>query len=147
MARTPVPRHLPQAQRANTILLGAGWTQAQACGIIANIEAESSFNEHAVGDGGTAFGLAQWHPDRQRNFKTHFGHNIQSSSFDEQVEFINFEMLRGTETRAGRHLQTATAPREAGIVVSQFYERPNDPNGSVSEHRGDRAEDWSRLLP
>ncbi len=36
-----------------------GWSAEQSAGIVANIKAESSFNEHASGDGGMAYGLAQ----------------------------------------------------------------------------------------
>lgn len=140
-------RHLAKAKQANNILIADGWQQHQACGIIANIEAESSFNEDAVGDHGTAFGLCQWHPDRQKNFKNHFGHNIQDSTFDEQVRFITFEMTKGTETHAGNRLKKADTPSEAGVVVCKLYERPSDPTGSVSAHRGSRADDWCRVLP
>lgn len=34
---------------------------AAACGILANIEKESSFNPNVVGDKGTSYGLCQWH--------------------------------------------------------------------------------------
>src|ERR1700685_1253876 len=41
-----------------------GYTSAQACGVVGNIQAESNFNPHATGDGGLAHGLCQWHPER-----------------------------------------------------------------------------------
>ena len=46
-----------------------GWNQAQATGIAANIQAESNFKPDASGDGGKAYGIAQWHPDRQQEFQ------------------------------------------------------------------------------
>ena len=42
-------------------------TKEQAAGVAGNIHVESQgFNPRAVGDGGAALGLAQWHPDRRR---------------------------------------------------------------------------------
>ena len=37
---------------------------AAACGVLANIEHESSFQPTVFGDRGTSFGLCQWHDDR-----------------------------------------------------------------------------------
>jgi hypothetical protein len=135
------------AKEAFGILLNdGGWTREQACGIVSNIEAESGFDANAIGDGGTAFGLCQWHPDRQRNFRSAFGHDIHASTYDEQVRFIDFELLKGTESSAGKFLKAAQSADEAGRIVSLHYERPNDPTGSVSAHRGQRAEDWLKIL-
>ena len=53
--------------------MSQGWTKEQAAGIVGNIQKESMFNYKALGDNGKAFGLAQWHPDRQANFKKAYG--------------------------------------------------------------------------
>ena len=42
-------------------LTGKGFSMTQAAGIMGNIQNESSYNQEAVGDGGTSFGLVQWH--------------------------------------------------------------------------------------
>jgi Phage tail lysozyme len=55
-------------QRALNFFVAHGWTRPQALGLIANIQAESSFNIKGTGDGGTAFGLCQWRGSRQTNF-------------------------------------------------------------------------------
>jgi hypothetical protein len=123
------------------------WGDPQAAGLVANIEAESSFNPNAVGDGGLAFGLCQWHGDRQANFQRRFGHNIKASTFQEQLEFIDFELgPQGTEMRAGNLLKTAQSAEQAGEIVCIHYERPSDPDGHVSKHRGQRAQEWLREL-
>ena len=127
-------------------ILRENWSKEQACGIISNIEAESNFREDAIGDGGTAYGICQWHSDRQRNFRNHFGHDIRSSTYVEQVQFINVELVGGTESHAGELLKRATSPNEAGRLVSQNYERPADGSGSVARHRAERADDWFALL-
>lgn len=100
-----------------------GWTKEQAQGIVANILAESQGNPHIVGDGGRAYGLAQWHPDRQANFKKQFGKDIRQSTRDEQLAFIDWE-LRNTEKAAGDRLKRAKTSSESAAIVSKYYERP-----------------------
>jgi hypothetical protein len=135
------------AKEAFDFFTAAGWTKEQSAGLVANIEAESSFNFRAVGDGGSAFGLCQWHPDRQRNFRQRFNKNIRDSSFREQLQFVDFE-LQGTERHAGNSLRGARTAQEAGEIVSSQYERPDDPDGHVRRHRGERAEELlSSLAP
>lgn len=105
-------------------LQALGWTREQAAGIAANIQAESGGNPNAVGDNGSAYGLAQWHQDRQARFKKWAGHDIRSSTRDEQLAFVNYELRQGTEQRAGRALAGATTAQQAGSLVSYLYERP-----------------------
>lgn len=38
-----------------------GLNSAAACGVLANIERESGFRPDALGDGGTSYGICQWH--------------------------------------------------------------------------------------
>lgn len=110
-----------------------GWSKAQATGIAANIKAESNFNPTAVGDGGKAYGIAQWHPDRQADFETRFGKSIKDSSLAEQVNFIHHELTAGKEQRAGAKLSAATDPGVAASVVSRYYERPADKLGEATK--------------
>lgn len=101
-----------------------GWTKEQASGIVANLMTESKLDPKAIGDSGKAYGIAQWHPDRQANFLKAFGHKIQDSTLEEQLQFVNYELTRGTEKGAGNKLRAATSASQAGSIVSKFYERP-----------------------
>ena len=101
-----------------------GWTRAQAIGLTANPLHESGLDPVAEGDNGKAFGVAQWHPDRQANFEQWAGHSIRTSTLDEQLAFMNHELRNGTEQRAGAALEMARTPEEAASVVSRLYERP-----------------------
>ena len=103
-----------------------GWSKQQAAGITGNLQKESMFNPQASGDSGKAYGVAQWHPDRQANFKKKYGKNIQQASYKEQLDFVNHELTNGTEQAAGNRLRKATTAAQAGAVVSQFYERPKN---------------------
>ena len=109
-----------------------GWTEEQAKGIAANIEQESRFRADAEGDGGNAYGLAQWHPDRQANFASFSGKDIRQSTAQEQLDFIHYELTRGKEKAAGERLKMASSASEAAAIVSQYYERPADQDGEIA---------------
>lgn len=109
-----------------------GWTEEQAKGIAANLEQESGFRHDAEGDGGNAYGLAQWHPDRQANFTKFSGKDIRESTAQEQLEFIHYELTRGREKSAGDRLKMAGSASEAAGIVSQYYERPADKAGEIA---------------
>ena len=138
------------ARQAFDFFVQSGWTPSQAAGLIANIEAESSFRVDALGDGGHAHGICQWHHDRFDKFPICFpGRLIDGSTFDEQLQFVNFELLdprsgdgnRSAEHVAADHLRAAADARMAGGVVSQFYERPADVQGNITL-RGRLAVKW-----
>ena len=115
-----------------------GWTSAQSAGIVANlIKENSTLDPRAVGDGGRAYGIAQWHPDRQANFTTAIGGDIRRSTLEQQLTFVDWE-LRNTESSAGDLLKQAKSPEEAGGIVSKFYERPEAVNAEMRE-RGEMA--------
>ena len=40
------------------------YSSAAACGVLANIKAESDFNPNCYGDNGTSYGICQWHNSR-----------------------------------------------------------------------------------
>lgn len=119
--------------------MAKGWTQDQAEGIAANIEAESAFKANASGDGGQAYGLAQWHPDRQAEFAKQYGKDIRNSTGAEQLEFINHELTRGNEKSAGNKLRAATSAYDAASIVSREYERPADAAGEASRRGASAA--------
>lgn len=115
-----------------------GWSAAQAAGIVANLQAESNLNPGATGDNGKAYGIAQWHPDRQAAFAKWAGKDIKGSTLDEQLAFVHYEMTEGGEKRAGSALRGALTAQRAGEIVSRNYERPGDADGEALR-RGQRA--------
>jgi len=122
-----------------------GWTKEQAAGISANLGAESSYDPKAIGDGGAAYGLAQWHPDRQRDFEKWAGFNIRDARADliKQLEFVHYELTEGKEFKAGKLLKAASTAKKAGAVVSDHYERPKE-KVAAAKIRGDAAERLAR---
>lgn len=126
-----------------------GWTANQAAGIVANLVHESGLNPNAVGDGGKARGIAQWHPDRQAEFAKWSGHDIKNSTLDEQLAFVNHELTRGAEKFAGKMLAGAQSASDAAMRVSKYYERPANQAGEMVK-RGRTAAtlmDGARVAP
>lgn len=110
-----------------------GMSPAEAAGLSANIMGESSGRRDAVGDNGQAYGLLQWHPDRQANFAKFRGHDIRQSTLDEQLAFIVHELNMGTEQKAGSALRGATTAEQAGELASRLYVRPKDVEGDAAK--------------
>jgi Phage tail lysozyme len=134
-----------RGQAALRFFQDRGWSAAQSAGIVANIRRESGFLATAEGDGGQAYGLMQWHPDRQAAFKKHFGHDIHGSSEQEQLEFLNYEMTKGSEQRAGNILRSMRNANDAGAAVSRYYARPGDANGEAKRRGADAANIYSTV--
>lgn len=123
---------MSKRQQAVEFFLKQNWTLEQACGIVANLEAESGLRPDAVGDSGLAYGIAQWHPDRQAGFTALLGKPIRESSLEEQLYWVHAE-LQSTEKAAGTALAACTTAAEAGACVSRRYERPADREGEATK--------------
>jgi len=136
-----------KAKAAVKFFISKGWTPAQAAGIVGNLQAESGQNldTNAQGDKDrktgqfTSYGIAQWRGTRQLDFKKKFGHDLTKSSFQEQLEFVQWE-LDYTETKAAAYIRSAKTAKEAAAAFDQHYER------SSGEHRAKRIAYSNNLL-
>ena len=108
-------------EAAMAFFISRGWTREQAAGIAGNLRAESSFNPRAHNRGEDARGIAQWRLERIRNFQRWAGRDILDSSFETQLEFVQYELMN-THRRAGERLRNTTTVEDAAAVVDQFYE-------------------------
>lgn len=133
--------HSDNASAALDFFISKGYSIEQAAGLVGNLQAESgkNLNIRAVGDGGKAYGIAQWHPDRQAKFKQIFGKDIRQSTFEEQLNFVAWE-LENSESKAGRLLRQATTAEESAFLVDKYYER------SAGLHTGKRIANANALL-
>lgn len=113
-------------------LIARGHSPVAAHGIMMNLQDESAFNLGAVGDGGNAFGLAQWNGPRKRQLEAFAASQGKSpADLDVQLDFLTQE-LQGPEAAAGAALAAATTPGEAGAAFVNMFERP------AEEHRSSR---------
>lgn len=110
------------ATQAMNYFTSQGWTKAQAAGIVGNLQQESGrdLDPHAKNKIGM-FGLAQWDTKRRAKFQSVFKKDIYSSSFEEQLQYIQYE-LSNSHLRAGNALKKATTAQEAAIAIEQYYE-------------------------
>ena len=109
-------------QKSMNFLQGRGWSKAQAAGIVGNLVTESKLKTDAVGDSGKAYGIAQWHPDRQAKFKEIMGKDIRGSRIEDQLVFLDWE-LSHTEKAAGTALRGASTAAQAASIFDRKYER------------------------
>ena len=130
-----------KSDQAMRYFMGQGWTREQAAGIVGNLQKESNFDHTAVGDGGKARGVAQWHPDRQAKFQAKYGKPISRSSYAEQLAFVQHELTGGSEQGAGKRLKQARSAEQAGSIVSEFYERP----ANTEAEKRERAQIAARI--
>ena len=68
-------------------------SNAAACGVLANIEHESSFQPTIFGDKGTSYGLCQWHNDRftaLRGYCTALG--LDYRTVEGQLAYLKYEL-------------------------------------------------------
>lgn len=91
-----------------------------AHGIVGNLIAESGLKTGAVGDGGKALSLAQWHPDRQANAKAN---GFDLSNPNDAIDFVLWE-LNNTESKAKARLAKARTVQEAADIFALYFLRP-----------------------
>ncbi|NNM64052.1 MAG: hypothetical protein HKL99_05490 [Burkholderiales bacterium] len=106
-----------------SMLQKMGLTPIEASGLAANFTAESGLYARAVGDNGAAYGIGQWHAERQAQFAKLFGIPMQKSTLQQQLGFARWE-LGNTERGAQARAAKATTAQEAGSIYSRDYERP-----------------------
>jgi hypothetical protein len=103
---------------------GGRYTREQAIGIVANIQHESGGRHDIREAGGTGpgYGLAQWtSPDRKAAFRARYNKDITSSTREEQLAFIAWE-LNNTHAAAGMRLRGTSDAGSASDVIDRQYE-------------------------
>lgn len=124
-----------------------GLNTAAACGVLANIEAESSFNPTVYGDGGTSYGICQWHNGRftsLKNWCNNNGYNYQT--INGQLNYLQYE-LKNSYPSVWNKLRTvsnsATGAYEAAYYWCYYYEVPaNRESKSVSRGNTAKKKYW-----
>ena len=99
-----------------------GCNEAVACGILANIEAESGFNPNAHTS--YYYGICQWGSDRLTALKNYSGDDY--TTLDGQLRYLQHE-LKTNEAKAWAHMQnipnTAEGAYTAAWNWAQYFER------------------------
>ncbi|WP_158254797.1 phage tail tip lysozyme [Rhodoblastus sphagnicola] len=120
--------------------IAVGLTLEQACGMLAQADAESSLDPKAVGDHGQAFGLNQWHESRVDAIRNGCGVDLRAlPPLEDQLKAAHWELTH-TEKRAWTAIKQAKTAYDAGYAACRFWERPGAP-GQYAK-RGQKAESW-----
>jgi hypothetical protein len=146
-AYQPTPLH-PTAKtsaqavgaRALGFFLEKGLTNAQAAGIVGNLQQESSLNPSDSG----GF-LAQWLGSRLTALQSFAAskHAAVAGDPEVQLEFI-WQELNTTQASTLAALKKAKTPQQAARIFSQGYERPSVPNLPARERY---AAQWAKQKP
>ena len=121
---------------------GKQFNAAVACGIMANIEKESSFNPNAGGDSGTSYGLCQWHDTsagsgRMTNLKNFCSKNgYDPASITGQMFFLQSELNSGYSSMVNKFLSLPNNADSAGKAAEQWcrdFERPAEVDKRAAE--------------
>jgi len=103
-------------------LKSKGLDDNHAIGMLANIQAESSFNACAVGDNGTSGGLFQHHGSRFRAMVSAAGQDWQNN-WKGQIDYALSE--QDSKMFLGMNFKS---PEEASAWFTSKWERPKDPS-------------------
>ena len=126
-----------------------GLNRAAAMGVMANIKYESGYNPNCNGDGGTSYGICQWHAGRKTNLIAYCeDQGLDYTALQAQMRFFKYELsrsypsvlsyLKGVEN-------TADGAYDAGYYFCFNYEAPAA-RTSQSTKRGNYAKDtlWAK---
>jgi hypothetical protein len=119
-------------------LKSKGVDDVHAKGMLANIQAESSFNAGAVGDGGTSGGLFQFHGPRFSGMKAVAGENWQNN-WKGQVDYALSENVTKSYLKSS-FLDAAAASK----WFTMNFERPKDA-GMRAQQRVDNLKNFSNM--
>ena len=131
-----------EAKVYNYLVSKMGLNTAAACGLLANIKAESDFNPVGDGDAGTSFGLFQWHAGRKTSLINYCESNgLDYRSIEGQMRYLEYELkksyvsvynyIKGVEN-------TADGAYQAGYHWCYYYEIPAD-KAVKADRRGEMA--------
>lgn len=128
-------------------LMNKGLNAAAACGVIANIYYESSFDTSAVGDNGTSFGVCQWHEGRGAAMKSMAGANW-ASNLTGQLNYLWHELntsYQGTLAHLKSVPNTTAGAKSAADYFVRNFEIPSQVDSESIKRQNKAAEYFSQI--
>lgn len=126
-----------------------GLNTAAACGILANIEAESNFRTGCFGDSGTSYGLCQWHNGRFDQLRSYcITQGMDYKTVEGQLSYLQYELrtrYRSTYATLKNVPNTSDGAYSAGYAWCYYYEVPASRNeSSIRRGRNAQLKYWLR---
>ena len=104
------------------------YNRAAAMGVMSNIKFESSYNPNCNGDGGTSYGICQWHAGRKTNLISWCEENgLDYTTLDGQLRFFRYEITNrygSVHSYLKQVDNTADGAYDAGYYFCFNYEAP-----------------------
>lgn len=134
-------------------LLPRGWTKNAICGMLGNMQSESTINPgiwQNLDEGNTSlgFGLVQWTPaTKYLNWAS--ANNLPPAEMDSQLKRILWEVENNEQWMNLRNMtfkeftKSKKSAYELAMIFLASYERPANPN---QPERGTQAEYWFKNL-
>lgn len=129
-------------------LIEKGLNAAASCGIAGNIEHESNFNTASIGDGGTSFGICQWHYGRGDAMKRMAGSGW-NRNLSGQLEYLWYELQNAYNPVLSKLM--AVANNEAGVRnAADIFVREFEIPANVDEESQNRQKTalsfWKQIV-
>lgn len=119
-------------------LVASGISKEAVAGIMANMYYESRFNLQDVGDGGTSYGLCQWHASRMNQLKKYCGSRL--NTVDCQLEYLFYELQRGYGGSTSSYVFGNYSAYDVGYRFCYSYEQPTSASSGGCVIRGNTAQ-------
>ena len=131
-----------------TYLINKGLNPAIACGICANIKAESNFRTGAKGDKNTSFGICQWHKGRGEAMKNMVGEGWENN-LSGQLDYLWSELCGSYKfvlnSLSGCPNTVEGAKQAADIFVRKF-EVPSNVDAASTKRQISAAEYYNKII-
>lgn len=130
----------PEARRQMVYdtLKDSGASPNMAAAMMKVFSVESNMDPHAQGDFNQktgryeAYGIGQWHADRQQDFGNQFGHDMSMSSLEEQLKFALHEKDKGAQAALMAMRVMKNQDDMVDVYVRQS-ERPASPEAEINK--------------
>ncbi len=111
-----------------------GLNHAGACGVLANMHMESAFSPLALGDGGSSYGLCQWHNERFNSLISYCNSTGQDyNTVEGQLDFMKHELessFPAVLSYVRNVSDTQQGAYDAGYYWCVYYESPANAAGN-----------------
>ena len=124
---------------------GLDVNDAALAGVLGNLQGESGFDPHKVGDDGGAFGICQWRGARLDQMVEYCEENdLNPVSLEGQLSFLIHDLVNNYVYAYDqiRHCEDSeSGALQATYNFCAYYEVPADPEAESAER-----EEWTKLL-
>ena len=103
-------------------LKASGFSDDGIAGVMANINAESSFNPNSLGDNGTSYGLCQWHLERWDRLKAMYPSSWQTA--EGQLNYLLYELETGYLSLYNTILEGTSSASKITTDYCLYFEVP-----------------------